>query len=252
MKAMVILEALVIISAILGTAAVAIDREISPQRLITLSGDIYEAVARETGENVEETVDIVLNTITHQTVTPVLTAQTARSVVRGISELVCEVYEDARYNSTISQFIDKRLQFDGHFRMWMSATVYTSVIIDISEMNVVVDSVSKHIEITVPAARFGVPRVVDFRASVTEAEHLSDEESTGLVAGTFSQHLQNARAEAFENAAGSTILEEVQTDFTVKVAEMLTDIYPDVSVTVLFVSETDDAHDFHDQIVNKR
>jgi|GEM_PF-3648804 len=249
MKSMVILEAVVIVLAILGTAAVAIERGITPQQLISLIGDLHEDVAREVGETVEETTDIVINTITHQIVTPPLTMRAARSVTVEISELVCEVYEDARYNDEISHLVVRDFSPDKHFKMWMAANTNISAIIDIAEIDIDVDSLQNEIEITVPAPYFGDPRIVDFQASISEASHLSNEESSEYVVSSFLQHIRRARSQALDDAVGGTMLEDVKTDFTVRVSEMLSDIYPGVSVTVMFASEEDNVTDEHDQRV---
>ncbi len=235
MKTTAIVLVWMIFAMITGTFVVALDRNITPGILIDAFGDLNKDVA----EGIEEMVDVAIYSTYHQTVTPLVTARAASSLVRGISELECGVSENANYNERISQFINKRMQPDGHFEMWLAANVHTSVVIDVSEMDVSIDPEKNSIDITLPAPYLDVPRVVDFHTSVTEARHLSNEESTGLVAGTFYQHLQRARSSALASATNSTILEEVQSDFTVQIHQMLSNIYPGIEVTVVFTGAED-------------
>ena len=193
----------------------------------------------------EETVDLIIHTIHHQTINPPVIGEVAASLIRGIAELECEVSESCSYNNRISYSLQKRWQADGQFEMWMAATVHTSAVIDISEMIVTVidvDSANKRIEIVLPEPYFDYPRVVSMNTSITEASHLSSREATAFVSATFEQHIHNAGRAAIQNAESGTILHEVQIGFTEQVQDMLTNVYPGVEVTVVFENRDSDQH----------
>ena len=65
---------------------------------------------KEAAEMAEETVDLVLHTIHHQTINPPVIGEVAASLIRGIAELECEVSETCSYNDRISHPIRKRIE----------------------------------------------------------------------------------------------------------------------------------------------